>query len=229
MLQNRIEMKWIEVEHKKRRKKTSWLFTRSSNSFFLLSWLTTHLSSLTFALKQITFPLFDIVAITQLLIQLSCFCCWLGFIHRICLFLVRSHFVVRFVLLIRQTVAIALLNAFTRLGTRTPLTPATPTCIRELSSKVRIYILKCAEESGVVKAIQTQSMLLKWKIRIHWGASQIFAVPRSANLSIRSLSSFRFRFYEGKIFWIHIFASLLSANIKNGIRKGAQQPLGEWI
>lgn len=65
----------------------------------------------TLALKKITFPLFDVVAITQLLIRLSC---RFRFFHGVHLVLVcRCHLRALFVLLTRPTMTIALLNAFT--------------------------------------------------------------------------------------------------------------------
>ena len=78
----------------------------------------------TFALKQITIPLFDVVAVTHLLIRLSCYCCRFWFIR-----LFGSPFVRRSsVLLIRQTMPKALLNAFTWSWTRAPSTPTAPSC-----------------------------------------------------------------------------------------------------
>lgn len=102
----------------------------------------------TFALKQITFPLFDIVAITQLLIRLSCRCCWFRFIHPLVrLSFVRCHFNVRFVLLIRQTMAVALLNAFTWLWTRTPFTPTAPSWIQNDFESENVFLKRefCAQ------------------------------------------------------------------------------------
>lgn len=100
----------------------------------------------TFALKQITFSLFDIVAITQLLIRLSC---RFRFFHLIRFFLVRCHFRVRIVLLIRQTMTIALLNAFTWLRTRTPFTPTAPSWVWiRTKCEVKMYFQELRQDMG---------------------------------------------------------------------------------
>ena len=104
---------------------------------------------LTFALKQITFSLFNIVAITQLLIQLLS-CCWFLLFHLIRIFNVRCRFNTRFVLLIRQTMTIALLNAFTWLWTRTPFTPTAPAWIQKWFFE---------SENGILKEIRKVFLL----------------------------------------------------------------------
>lgn len=101
--------------------------------------------STTFALKQITRSLFDIVSITQLLIWLSCF--W--FIHLLC-----CSFVRRPVLLIRQTMSKALLNAFTWFWARTPSPPTAPSWIRnDLESENGVFKGKFARLYGVLESV----------------------------------------------------------------------------
>lgn len=104
---------------------------------------------ITFALKQITFTLFNIVAITQMLTTLllssfllmqSC-CCWLDCFH----FAVRALTLFDrywWILLIRQTLTIALLNTFAWLRASTPFAPIAPTLLKSNKKREKIWKIR---------------------------------------------------------------------------------------